>query len=305
MPKRIVFFNCFHNGDIHASRGFVRQIMNKIKQIEPSTLFSYTHKMAPELLCDIPGLTYDQGALGGVGSEHANLVKSGDTTYINTWYGQQNHKYMNRHGISIDTIYAALDDSCKDLYGFALSDISTDPSVFYPTVDYTRIHTARVEQWLALHPGKKILIENGRALSDQAINFPMGPIVDSLARRHTDKIFILTSNESVSNSAGNIFFSDSITQRRGRTDLNEISFLSKHCDVIVGRSSGVFAFTLTQENLFQRKITYFNFSNLVPVPADKYWLADLLRDKIHYNSTIISSNESDSSKIFQMIEGSL
>jgi hypothetical protein len=305
MPKRIVFFNCFHNGDIHASRGFLRPIMNKIKQLEPDTLFSYSHKMAAELLSDIPELTFDRGVLGSVGNEHANLVKSGDTTFINTWYGQQHHKYMDRHGISIDTVYAALDDSCKDLYGFSLSDISTDPSVFFPTIDYARINTARVKNWLSIHPGKKILIENGQALSDQATNFQMGPIIDSLAQKHPDKIFILTSNESVANSSGNIFFSDSITQRKGRSDLNEISFLSTHCDVIIGRSSGVFAFTLTQENLFNRKITYFNFSNLVPIPADKYWLSDLLRDKIHYNSTIISSNESDRSTVFQMIDGGL
>lgn len=302
---KVVFFNCFHNGDIHASRGFVRQIMNKIKQLEPSTLFSYTHKMAPELLCDIPDLTYDYSALSKIGNEHANLIRSGDTVFINTWYGQQRYKYMDRHGISIDTIYAALDDSCKSLYGFSLLDISTDPSVFFPTIDYTRIHTAEVQNWLNLHPGKKILVENGRALSDQATNFQMGPIIDGLARKHTDKIFILTSNESVDNSAGNIFYSDNITQRNYRTDLNEISFLSTHCDVVIGRSSGVFAFSLTQENLFQRKMTYFNFSNLVPVPADKYWLSDLLRDKVHYNSTIISSNESDPSKVFQMIDGGL
>lgn len=170
MPKRIVFFNCFHNGDIHVSRGFVRQIMNKIKQLEPDTTFGYTHKMSAELLSDIPDLTFDRGALGSVGSEHANLVKSGDTTFINTWYGQQQHKYMNRHGISIDTVYAALNDSCKDLYGFSLEDISTDLSTFFPTIDYTRISISRVQSWLSQHPQKKILVENGQARIIYTVN---------------------------------------------------------------------------------------------------------------------------------------
>ena len=304
MLKRIVFFNCFHNGDVHASRGLVRQIMMKIKQINPTMQFAYSHKMAGELLSDIPDLTFDRGALNSVGNEHNNLVTVGDTIFINTWYGQQHHKYMNRHGISFDTIYAALDDSCKDLFGFNLTDISKDPSTFFPIVDYAKINIETVQNWLGLHSDKKILIENGPALSDQATNFPMAGIIDSLASKHTDKIFILTSPDSVTNQAGNIFFSDSITKRTG-TDLNQISYLSTHCDVVIGRSSGVFAFTITQENLFKRKITYFNFSNIVPVPPNKYWLSDLLRDKINYKSTIISSNESDTNKIFQMIDGGL
>jgi hypothetical protein len=305
MSKRIVFFNYFHNGDLHISRGFVRQIMNKIKQLEPDTTFAYAHKMAPELLCDIPDLEYDRNALNSINNEHSNLLKVGDTTIINTWYGQQQYKYMNRHGISIDTIYAALDDTCQDLYNFRLSDISEDVSVFFPSIDYAKLDLTNVRNWLNTHPNEKILIENGNALSDQAINFPMGPIIDNLAQKHPDKIFILTTHENINNSRNNIFFSDSITQKRSRTDLNEISFLSTQCNTIIGRSSGVFAFTLTQENLFQRKIKFFNFSNLVPEKENKYALSYLLRDKVNYNSTIISSNESDYNTIYQMIDGAL
>lgn len=305
MPKRIVFFNCFHNGDIHVSRGFVRQIMNKIKQLEPDTTFGYTHKMSAELLSDIPDLTFDRGALGSVGSEHANLIKSGDTTFINTWYGQQQHKYMNRYGISIDTVYAALNDSCKDLYGFSLEDISTDLSTFFPTIDYTRINISRVQNWLSQHPQKKILVENGLALSNQATNFPMGPIIDILARKNPDKLFILTSPENVTNPSGNIFFSDNITQRRGKNDLNEISFLSTHCDMIIGRASGIWSFTLTQENLFRRNIKYLCFSNLEPKKEGKFWMSELFEDKVNYSSTIITTNESDADKVRQLIESHL
>lgn len=305
MPKRVVFFNHFHNGDIHVSRGFVRQIMNKVHQLEPSTQFVYTHKMSPDLLSDIPNLMYDRSALNNVGSEHNNLVVNGDNIYINTWYGQQHFKYMNRHGVTIDTIYDALDDSCKSLWGFSLSDISADPSVFFPIIDYTRIQTSKVQNWLNVHLGQKILIENGPALSNQSDYFPMGTMIENLARKYPDKLFILTSPENVVDTNGNIFHSDTITQRQGRNDLNEISYLSTHCDVIIGRASGVWSFTLTQENLFKRRIKYLCFSNLTPKKEGKFWLGGKFEDTVNYSSTFITANESNVDKVRDIIEANL
>lgn len=306
MPNKIVFFNYYHNGDVHVSRGFVRQIMNKVHSIDPTIQFAYSHKNDPTLLADIPNLGFDHSALGIVRNDHANLHVVGDTVYINTWYGQQHHKYMNRHGgINIDAIYDAFSESCQTLWGFSLEDISTDASVFFPIVDYSKFNIESVKTWLDNHPGQKILVENGKALSDQATNFPMGPIIVQLARQYPDKCFILTSQENMPSVPSNIFYSSQITNKGNKSDLNQISFLSTHCDVIVGRSSGVFAFTINQDNLFKRNIKFLNFSNLVPIQPNKYWLGDKLRDKITYSSTIISTNESDTNKVLEIIKGNL
>src|ERR1700727_2677617 len=109
---RVIFFNAFHNGDVHFTRGFVRAIMKYVKEnIDPNIRFGYAHRNDPGLLKDISGL--EQNSPWGSHNEHANLVREGDDVYINTWYGQQNHKYMNRYGICFDTLYSAIDDSCK------------------------------------------------------------------------------------------------------------------------------------------------------------------------------------------------
>jgi hypothetical protein len=304
MTKRIVFFNYFHNGDIHVSRGMVRQIMNKVHQIDPSVQFAYAHKMSTDLLSDIPGLQFDGSGLSVVNNEHANLHKVGDTTYINTWYGQQHFKYMNRYAVSIDSIYAALSDSCKDTFGFSFDDISTDLTTFFPVIDYTKLNVAPVQSWLSRHPGTKILIENGSALSGQATNFDMKPIIIQLSGKYPDKNFILTSRHDYI-TRPNVFYSSDITQRGQRTDLNEISFLSTQCDMIIGRASGVWSFTLTQENLFKRNIKYLCFSNLVPKKEGKFWLNELFEDKVNYSSTIITTNESNTDKVREIIEGQL
>ena len=46
--KTIIFYNTFHNGDIHVSREFIKDIMNKIE-----TTFYYYHNGGPRLLFDI------------------------------------------------------------------------------------------------------------------------------------------------------------------------------------------------------------------------------------------------------------
>lgn len=300
MSKRIVFFNCFHNGDVHVSRGFVRQIMNKVHQLDPSVQFAYGHKNTPDLLSDIPNLGFDSSFSSAIRSEHDNLVCVGDTVYINTWYAQQQFKYMNRHGITIDTIYDALEDSCKTLWDFSLSDISGDPSIFFPTIDYSKLNVGTIKNWIDNHPEKKILVESGPALSNQATNFPMGPIISQLANKYPDKSFILTSQEGV--TLPNVFYTSNITNRGGKTDLNEISFISSHCDVMIGRASGVWSFSLTQDNLFKRKMTYLCFSNLVPKKEGKFWLGAKFEDIINYSSNIITTNESDVDVVRNIIE---
>src|ERR1700677_2769215 len=190
---KIVFFNFFHNGDVHVSRGLVRQIMAKVNQIDPSISFVYAHRNPANLLLDISGLTFQPNLLNHIVSEHSNLTRYGDIVFFNTWYAQQHHKYMNRYGISFDTIYAAFNDSCKNLWNFSLSDISEDPSIFFPTIDYSKFEIGIASEWLKNNPGRKILVENGLAHSDQAHNFPMTPVIVRLAQKYPEITFILTT----------------------------------------------------------------------------------------------------------------
>jgi hypothetical protein len=300
MPKKIVFFNYYHNGDIHVSRGFVRQIMNKVQQIDPTIQFAYGHRNSSALLSDIPNLQFDPTALSIVKNDHANLIVIGDVIYINTWYAQQNFKYMNKYGISIDALYGALDDSCQSIWGFSLDSISTDPSVFFPSIDYDKFQIDQAKKWLNGHPGKKVFVSNGAVLSDQAHNFSLTSIIDRISRKHTDKIFILSNKDGHPGSA-NIIHSSDIINKNGN-DLNENSFISTYCDVIIGKASGSFTFAMTQENLFQRAVKFLALCNLTPVPPNKFWVNELLRDKIHYNAQIIVDNESDHNKIIDLID---
>jgi hypothetical protein len=301
---RVVFFNHFHNGDIHLSRGFVRQIINKVQQIDPNVQFAFGHKNASNLLIDIPNLSFDSNVMSIIRGEHAGIHTVGDTVYINTWYGQQNFKYMNRYGIAMDTLYSIYNDACKSLWGFSLEDISTDPSIFFPTIDYSKYETEAAKTWLDANPMKKIFVSNGMPLSDQAHYFALTPIIDTLSKKHPDKMFILSNNDGHPGSA-NIIHSSQIIQKEGN-DLNENSFISSYCDVIIGKSSGSFTFAMTHENYFKRNINILAFCNLTPVyPNKDYWIGELLRNKIQYKAKVIVDNEKDTNQIMNIIDNHL
>jgi hypothetical protein len=297
----IIFFNHFHNGDIHVSRGFIRQIMNKMQGIT----FSYSHRNPPNLLSDIPNLIFDPQAIHNIKNEHIGIYHVADTIYVNTWYAQQGFRYMNRYGISMDTLYAAFDDICKSLWQFSLTDISTDPRTFFPVIDYCKFDIAPAQSWLNVHQNKKIFVETGMVLSDQAHNFAFTPIIINLANKHQDKIFILSNQEGPYQLPGNVVYSTDIIKKAFKSDLNENSYLSSHCDVIIGRASGAFTFAMTQENLFQRSPKFIALCNLVPVPPNKFWLNELLRDKVQYSAQFIVSNESDTNNITHIIDTNL
>lgn len=300
---RVILFNHWHNGDVHLSRGVVRQMIKKVEQIAPATEFIYSHHNPSNLLLDIPNLGFDPDLVNTV-DQHDNLVHRNDTVFINSWYNQQHSRYMSRYGVSFDSLYAAFDDTCQSLWNFSLSDISTDVRDFFPVIDYEAYEIERARQWLSLHLGKKILVENGPANSGQAINFAMAPLILQAAQRHPDYSFILSQREN-NTFPPNVFYTSDIIGRLEGSDLNEISFLSNYCDVVIGRASGVFSFALTRANLFERRVKFLCFSNLVPNKSNKFWLSSLLQDRVEYKSQFTVSGTSDIWQVVNLLSNAL
>ena len=304
--NKITFFNHFHNGDLHISREFVRKIMQRAQSINPNITFSYAHTNDPGLLSDIPNLAYEN--LNSLGlNQFENLTNRSGTVFINTWYAQQNYRYMNIHGMTLDCLYEAFNDSCKALWGFGLEDLSNDPSSFIPTIDYSKFYIHEAEAWLAQHPQKKILVSNGQAMSGQATNFPMAPIISELAQIHQDKIFILSNQEGSSYLPPNVVYSKDIIKKPTGSDLNENSFLTTFCDVIVGRASGAFSYAWTQQNMLQRKVKFVCFCGpgVVVRPPYQFWTSSTLSNRIHYSAEYIVSQATDHNEVKSIVNHNL
>lgn len=299
--KKLVFYNHFNNGDIHVSREFVRQIMSRITT--PQIDFVYSHKHSPGLIVDIPDLRADSTFLSVVGAGPKSTT-IGETLFLNTWYASEEYKYMNCFGLTFDCLYFLFDDICKKHFGFCLNDLSKDPKVFFPSINYVEYHITPAFSWLLSHTSRKVFISNGPALSGQASNFSMTQIIKILATNYTDTIFIVSHKDSALPAIDNIVYSSDIIQKSG-SDLNENGYLSTFCDVIIGRASGPFTFAFTRENIFDRKPIFLCFSNLEPKEENKFWLGDYFKDKVEYSAKIIVSNESDENRVLNIIEGSL
>ena len=131
----------------------------------------------------------------------------------------------------------------------------------FPTIDYEKFEIGLVKKWIKNNSGRKmVLIDNGKVLSNQSVNFSFANIITALSIKHKDKLFILCHRENKM-FPDNVFYTDDIIGKNG-CDLNEISYLSGFCEVIVGRASGAFTFRLTRENLFERNVKILCFSNL-------------------------------------------
>jgi hypothetical protein len=106
---------------------------------------------------------------------------------------------------------------------------------------------------------KKILFSNGPCLSGQCdYTGDMSPIIEIIAENNPNKTFIATHPFDC--SLDNVVFTSDII-KSNQCDLNEISYLSTFCDIIVGRNSGPFCFASTKNNLKDPNKIFYAFGD--------------------------------------------
>lgn len=301
--KRVIFINYFNKGDIHVSRGFIKAIINKVKSLYPDMKFAYSHRHSSDLISDIPELEHDSGGLLklhnfckslGKNSQYESIVKIDEDVYLSTWYAQQDGRFLGEYGITFDALYVAFDEICKKLWNFSLSDISENLMDFYPKINFENYQIEKCKTWIDTHPGKKIFIANGPSLSGQSYNFNLSQILESIATQNPDKYFLLTSVENKKINLSNIIYTDDIIKKNSNNDLNENAYISKYCDVIIGRGSGASSFAFNVDNVMNKNIKFIYFCNFVDPEINKFWVGKLFKDNINYNAQFtISNTDSD------------
>jgi len=248
MFKEIHFINDWHNGDIHMSRGIIKNIM----RLYPDADYFYHHKHGKKSLQDIPG-TYLNDSVN-----YSDIITIVDNKlYINTWMGQflPNGKQLCSWGCNCN--------SNKELLNYILTVLNKNiPLVneldLIPHIDFSKFDIKNIDIFLKNNTNKKILICNGETLSGQSYNFSFTPFIINLAIKYENINFILTQKENLIKS--NIFYTDDII-KQDRSDLNEISYLSSFCPIVVGRGSGPFVSSQIYETLIDQNKTFISFSN--------------------------------------------
>lgn len=264
--KSIVLYNNYNNGDIHFSREFVKFFV-KYANANNKPAFITHSKCCSGLLSDInaPYAAYDCSAIDG----HTFHLAEDGTLFINTWMGQSSLKWCyyprSLPGCTLDNNYRMFSSTLRDLgWGVSLSPIAE----YIPEIDYSKYPIGNLES--RIQKDKNIFIANGDCKSTQAVNFNFEPMINDLARKHPSCRFFVT--EKINTDASNIIDANSLfdTTVDGvmRSNLNELSYLSSLCDIVVGRGSGPFCFAITKQNMLNPNKSFLGFGNK---PQEIHW----------------------------------
>ena len=262
MVNKICFFNHFHNGDCLATKEFVRELTQKF----PAKYF-YAHVNHPKILRDLD-VTFIGMPNFLNGQINPKFIEENDTLYINTWVGCY---FPDRADDGVALIHPLPDGKIgsdinwkayhriwQHIYSvlnekFSLNlELSPNVLDYAHSIDHQKFNYQSVDNFISSQKNKKfVLISNGAGFSNQSYqNHDLGSIFNNLCGQYHDRTFIFTSRFSQGKAVHeNMFFTDDIIQPRDGSDLNEIGYLSKFCDIIIGRNSGPFLFANTKENL--------------------------------------------------------
>lgn len=249
MYDNLVFFNHYGAGDIFESREFVKAICNKIHVKEG---YYYAHGKDPSILADLPQLQYLE--VDSLMEMRRDIYEVRKDLYINTWIGRDGQYVLPGVGCTVGETFRMFNNMMDKLGASKLPGELRD---YYPEIDYSFYKIDEIDKFVNMNDSTKVLICNGPVQSNQAENFNFDSSIEILTRLFPHMQFILTQQSEV--DADNIYYTTPLIGKDS-FDLNEISYLSKFCSVIVGRKSGPFVFCGTKENWNDPNKTFISFT---------------------------------------------
>lgn len=282
---KVVFYNMCGNGDLHYTREFIKDIISQM----PGNEFYYSHRKDEKVLFDLklnqPEEKKDILNRILYFNNITTLVENG-VLFIHTWIGQIFMKYYNIKNCSLYSNY----ELYKDIYKILNLNIK-NIEYYIPSIDYSQLNLEKIDE-VTKNDRKKILICNGNILSGQSHNFEFNPIIERLYVDHKDVDFFLTDDSKGRIISDNIFYTNDF-KVDDKSDLNEISYLSTKCDIIVGRASGAYCFTHVKENLSNPNKKFISFCHnkyegiwFESVSCKNIWSNDYNEDNIYYKINI-------------------
>lgn len=265
MPK-IVFFNHYHRGDLLTHKEFIRQIKDEL-----DVTFEYMHFNHPKLTrdLDIP-LVGDPSNL----DPKTPFYQEDDSLFINTWIGCHWDVFCEHGGINMNSLigqWQRIFNTVNQCFGTTLT-INPEKETYLPRIDFNVFNISNIDNYIKNSSNKKILVCNGAPKSGQSFASNMKEFLEPLAEEYVNVDFICT--EKFDTVFNNIKFTDDIIgdtevvdkrapwedRQTNNCDVQEISYLSEHCDAIVGKNSGPFVFCETYNNYMDPKKKFLSFN---------------------------------------------
>lgn len=318
--KQILFFQHFHNGDLFATKEYIRQINDYMKTVSPTVNVGYLHNNHPKTLLDL-----NINVIGKPDKHYHFLfrrpksspwyIDEGDTLFVNTWVEGFFRQYPSiivdePHGINphkMNILWNHIYNKINNKFGTTLSVAS--PENYVCSTDYSIFDISSIDNHIRSNPEeKRILICNGEVKSNQSFGGTMQDILGILAKEYPDWNFYCTTKFET--LIPNIRFTDDIIPQ-GNTwniddkipdwskhvcDLNEISYFSKFCNIVVGRNSGPFVYCITKENMSDSNKTLISFNT---------FKTDSLVYNLKHNAKYVWSNNFEINSVLNIIREEL
>lgn len=275
--SKIIFYTTGHNGDIHYSREFIKDIIKKL----PHTSFEYHFNSSAKLLKDISCLSIKPFDLWNLYKNAFYYDPNTQIFYINTWIGcDYSQDGTGRYGCCLKSNYYMY-NKIFDVLGIKIEN----ENYYIPSIQWNCYDIFKIDNFFKLKTYKQYcLISNGNVLSGQAKNINLNDIIKHLAIKFKNTGFILTDSLNRVQQS-NVIYTDDIIATTGG-DLNEIGYISTKCNLIVGRASGPYCFAHNKDSLYDNKKTFIVFSNS---KSEGLW-ANIEESEINYAKQIWSNN---------------
>jgi hypothetical protein len=163
---------------------------------------------------------------------------------INTQILAHNRVFFEQSSWAITTLYNIFKKTLRETLCY---DLTNHPIDFLPKIDYSFYDIKKIVP--PPRAAKTVLICNNEIQSAQAINFNINDMLRALSVSYPNINFIATNDCEVKNN--NITFMSEYGIVGG--DLNEISYLSTLCDVVIGRNSGPYSFCMVSDNILDKR----------------------------------------------------
>lgn len=252
--KKVFFYNKGHIGDLHLTRQYVKAFPKWF----PKYQFGYIHAGHPVILSDtevpmlnlpdlLKQLPHDSS---GIVDEEENII------YLNTWvYACGN--------ISFCTFQSG-QEVMKKYFGF-LKENAKDKSeiphfafpVIEPQIDYKKayVDTENIDSFFEElkkeNDGFDVFFCNNYTQNNQSYNDNLNFFALRLAKEFNARIWLTNRIPPLLSPSPKkqVFYIENILGIENRPSLNELSYFSTKCDIIIGRGSGPFTYAEVKENL--------------------------------------------------------
>lgn len=287
--RKIIFYSCGNNGDIHYSRNFVKHISQNIP-----VFCEYQMNCSPSILKDIK-MPFSSFGTNSIYQNEMIYEEEEKTLWINTWVGSSNAKFiLNEVGCSL----TANIEKYKPIYEI-LNIQMLEPKDYVPDINWNSCDTSEIDDFILNKKlNKLVLVSNGLVLSGQSHNIDLNPVVEKLADSNPNVSFVLTNNQSKILKP-NVSYTSDIIKTNG-SDLNEIGYFGTKADIIVGRASGPFCFCHNKTALFDPSKTFLAITNY---KTDGWWA--LPHQLPENQAKQLWTNKFDNDSIYDIIQEEL